>query len=70
VGSAHPTKIDVILMVAVKDNSPKFTPEEYFAWEERQLEKHEFIGGEVYAMSGGTVNHSFVGWALPTDHQY
>ncbi len=45
-------------MVAVKDNSPRFTPEEYFAWEEQQLEKHELIDGEVYAMTGGTVNHS------------
>jgi Uma2 family endonuclease len=45
-------------MVAVKDNLPRFTPEEYFAWEERQLERHEYIGGEVYAMSGGTKNHS------------
>ncbi|MFM2302606.1 MAG: hypothetical protein RLZZ135_9 [Cyanobacteriota bacterium] len=48
-------------MVAVRDNTPRFTPEEYFAWEEQQLEKHEFIGGEVYAMSGGTVNHSQIG---------
>jgi Uma2 family endonuclease len=45
-------------MVALKDNSPRFTPEEYFAWEEQQLEKHEYLGGEVYAMTGGTVNHS------------
>jgi Uma2 family endonuclease len=45
-------------MIAVKDNSPKFTPAEYFAWEEQQLERHELIGGEVYAMSGGTKNHS------------
>ncbi len=45
-------------MVAVKDNLPRFTPEEYFAWEERQLEKHEYICGEVYAMTGGSVNHS------------
>jgi Uma2 family endonuclease len=44
-------------MVLVKDNSPQFTPEEYFAWEEKQLEKHEYIDGEVYAMSGGSVNH-------------
>ena len=44
-------------MVALKDNSPRFTPEEYFNWEEQQLEKHEYINGEVYAMSGGTVNH-------------
>ncbi|NJR31862.1 MAG: Uma2 family endonuclease [Chamaesiphon sp. CSU_1_12] len=45
-------------MVAIKDNLPRFTPEEYFAWEEKQLEKHEYIGGEVYAMTGGTINHS------------
>jgi Uma2 family endonuclease len=44
-------------MVAVKDNYLRFTPEEYFAWEEQQLERHEYINGEVYAMSGGTVNH-------------
>jgi Uma2 family endonuclease len=45
-------------MVAIKDNSPRFTPEEYFAWEEGQLERHELIDGQVYAMSGGTINHS------------
>ncbi len=45
-------------MVALKDNTPRFTPEEYFTWEEQQLERHELIDGEVYAMSGGTKNHS------------
>jgi Uma2 family endonuclease len=45
-------------MVALKDNYQRFTPEEYFAWEEQQLERHEYIDGEVYAMSGGTINHS------------
>ncbi|MCY7366597.1 MAG: Uma2 family endonuclease [Chamaesiphon sp.] len=45
-------------MVAVKDYPPRFTPEEYFAWEEQQLERHEYIDGEVYAMTGGTINHS------------
>jgi Uma2 family endonuclease len=44
-------------MIAAKDNAPQLTPEEYFAWEEQQLEKHEYIDGEVYAMSGGSVNH-------------
>jgi Uma2 family endonuclease len=44
-------------MVAIKDNSPRLTPEEYFVWEEQQLERHEYIDGEVYAMSGGTINH-------------
>ncbi|MEO0770781.1 MAG: Uma2 family endonuclease [Cyanobacteria bacterium J06649_4] len=41
-----------------KDSSPQLTPEEYFDWEEKQQEKHEYINGQVYAMSGGTVNHS------------
>jgi Uma2 family endonuclease len=44
-------------MVALKEHFPRFTPEEYFAWEEQQLEKHEYMDGEVYAMSGGTINH-------------
>ncbi len=44
-------------MIALKNNSPYFTPEEYFDWSEKQLEKYEYIDGEVYAMSGGSVNH-------------
>lgn len=44
-------------MIAAKDNFPPLTPEEYFIWEEKQLEKHEYIDGQVYAMSGGSVNH-------------
>ena len=47
-------------MIAVKDNSPQLTPEEYFIWEEKQLEKHEYINGQVYAMSGGSKNHSLI----------
>jgi Uma2 family endonuclease len=44
-------------MVAAREHLPRFTPEEYFAWEEQQLERHEYMDGEVYAMSGGTINH-------------
>ncbi|AFZ59508.1 Uma2 family endonuclease [Anabaena cylindrica FACHB-243] len=44
-------------MIAAKDKAPNLTPEEYFAWEEQQLEKHELIDGQVYAMSGSSVNH-------------
>ncbi|MGI0493216.1 Uma2 family endonuclease [Alkalinema pantanalense CENA528] len=44
-------------MVAAKDTARHFTPEEYFAWEEKQLEKHELIDGQVYAMTGGSINH-------------
>ena len=45
-------------MFAVPSHSLKLTPIEYFAWEEKQLRRHEYMNGEVYAMSGGTQNHS------------
>ena len=45
-------------MIATTENTPHLSPEEYFAWEEQQLEKHEYIKGQVYAMTGGSVNHS------------
>jgi len=44
-------------MIATQKNFPQLTPVEYFVWDEQQLEKHEYINGEVYAMSGGSVNH-------------
>lgn len=44
-------------MIVTKDNFSRFTPEEYFQWEEGQQVRHEYIDGEVYAMSGGTQNH-------------
>ena len=47
-------------MIAAKENSPPLTPEEYFAWEEKQLEKHEYIDGQIYAMGGGSKNHSLI----------
>jgi Uma2 family endonuclease len=45
-------------MIAAREHFPRLTPEEYFAWEEQQLVRHEYIDGEVYAMSGGTIDHS------------
>jgi Uma2 family endonuclease len=44
-------------MIAVKDKFLRLTPEEYFIWEEQQLLRHEYLSGEVYAISGGTQNH-------------
>jgi Uma2 family endonuclease len=44
-------------MISSRENLPKLTPEEYFAWSEKQLEKYEYINGKVYAMSCGSVNH-------------
>jgi Uma2 family endonuclease len=47
-------------MIVARQNDRRFTPEEYFAWEEKQLEKHELIDGRVYAMGGGPRNRSTV----------
>jgi Uma2 family endonuclease len=44
-------------MIAAQEHFPRFTPAEYFAWEEQQQVRHEYIDGEVYAMTGGTLNH-------------
>jgi Uma2 family endonuclease len=48
-------------MIAAPAHLPRFTPQEYFAWEEQQEVKHEYFDGEVFAMSGGTVNHGRIG---------
>ena len=53
-------------MIALKDNTPYFTPEQYFVWSEKQLEKYEYLDGEVYAMSGGGKNHSLIAVKLTT----
>ncbi len=34
------------------------TPQEYLDWESTQQEKHEYIGGQVYAMTGARLNHN------------
>ncbi len=39
----------------------RYTPEEYFQFEESAQEKHEYENGEIFAMSGGTYNHSRIG---------
>lgn len=39
---------------------PRMTFEEYVAWEEHQVEKHEYFAGHVYAMAGGTFEHDIV----------
>ena len=44
-------------MVALKEHFPHFTPAEYLEWEEQQEFRHEYVDGEIYAMTGGTVNH-------------
>ena len=35
-------------MIAAKEHFPKFTPEEYFAWEEQQEVKHVYFAVKVF----------------------
>ncbi len=37
---------------------PTMTYAEYLAFEERSVEKHELLNGEIFAMAGGTVEHA------------
>jgi Uma2 family endonuclease len=36
----------------------RYTPEEYFALEERSKVRHEYVDGEVFAMAGGSKTHN------------
>lgn len=40
------------------------TPQEYLEWEATQEFKHEYVDGEVFAMTGGTIPHNLVGGNL------
>jgi Uma2 family endonuclease len=35
----------------------RLTPEQFLAWEQAQVEKHEFLAGNVFAMVGATRRH-------------
>lgn len=46
-------------MIANPDNN-YMSPQEYLEWEERQEIKYEYINGEVFAMTGGTIPHTTI----------
>jgi Uma2 family endonuclease len=46
--------------MAQKAPQAKVSPEEYLALERSSEVKHEYAGGEVFAMSGGTREHSLI----------
>lgn len=47
-----------------------WTLEEYLAYEQETGIKHEFIDGEIYAMSGGTDKHSLIAINCTTEISY
>lgn len=46
-------------MIALSDQS-NLSPEEFLAWEAQQLQRHEYLNGQVYGMSGGTLAHNAI----------
>ncbi|AFZ57689.1 Uma2 family endonuclease [Anabaena cylindrica FACHB-243] len=45
-------------MIAIPQQPPKMTIEEYLTWELNQDIRYEYINGEVFAMTGGTIPHN------------
>ena len=41
-------------MSAVPISETLMTPEEYLVFEEEAVERHEYLHGAIYAMSGGS----------------
>jgi Uma2 family endonuclease len=41
-----------------------FTIADYLAWEPTQTEKHDYVRGEVFAMTGGTLRHNRAAMAV------
>ena len=47
-------------MTAERADSQLMSVEDYLAWEEMQPEKHEYVGGVIFTMQGGTTRHAAI----------
>lgn len=45
-------------MIAIPQQTAKMTVEEYLEWEPWQELRYEYVNGEVFAMTGGTIPHN------------
>lgn len=39
---------------------PRLTPQDYLAWERRQEGRHEYVNGEIHAMTGASRKHNLI----------
>lgn len=53
-------------MIAIPQQPAKMTIEEYLAWELNQDIRYDYINGEVFAMTGGTIPHNDIALNLYT----
>lgn len=56
-------------MVANPDRN-SMSPQEYLEWEEGQEIKYEYIDGEVFAMTGGTIPHNSIALNLASAFRF
>ncbi|MEZ2235205.1 Uma2 family endonuclease [Microcoleus sp.] len=45
-------------MIAIPQTPQKMSVEEYLEWEAQQEIRHEYVNGEVFAMTGSTIPHN------------
>jgi Uma2 family endonuclease len=46
----------------VQATTSHMTPDEFLAWEREQRdERHHYVRGDIFAMSGGSARHSYLG---------
>jgi Uma2 family endonuclease len=45
------------MYMSLRQTESRFDVESYLAWEEAQAERHEYLAGEVFVMSGGSDTH-------------
>jgi Uma2 family endonuclease len=53
-------------MIAIFQQPQKMTIEEYLEWEPQQDVRYEYVNGEVFAMTGGTIPHNDIALNLYT----
>jgi Uma2 family endonuclease len=46
------------VMIAVAEQFPQMTAQEYLEWEAKQENRHEYVDGYIMAMSGATLPHN------------
>ncbi len=45
-------------MIAISQQPPKMTVQEYLTWEPQQDIRYEYVNGKIFAMTGGTIPHN------------
>lgn len=53
-------------MIAIPQQAPKMTVQEYLEWEPQQDIRYEYVNGKIFAMTGGTIPHNDIALNLYT----